>query len=77
MFMQQNLLRRLIICPQFIKSKVGELDVYKLKTVPVDLSKLSDVVDNDFVKKTAYDELVKKVNTTDSYRKKRLKILIK
>ena len=30
--------------------------------VPVDLSKLSDVVKNDVVKKTEYDELVAKVN---------------
>ena len=30
--------------------------------VPVHLSKLSDLVLNDFIKKTEYDELVKKVN---------------
>ena len=29
---------------------------------PVDLSKLSDVIKNDIVKKTVYDELVAKVN---------------
>ena len=34
--------------------------------VPVDLSKLSDVVKNDVVKKTAYDKLVAKVNSTDT-----------
>ena len=34
----------------------------KLKTVPVDLSKLSKAVDNDVVQKTVYDKLVAKVN---------------
>ena len=34
--------------------------------VPVDLSKLSDVVKNDVVKKTAYDKLVAKVNSIDT-----------
>ena len=46
-----------------MKSKVHELDNGKLETTPVDLSKLSDVVKNDVVKKTDYYELVKKVNT--------------
>ena len=35
-------------------------------SVPVDLSKLSDVVKNDIVKKTAYGKLVAKVNSTDT-----------
>ena len=34
-----------------MKAKVDKLNVNKLKTVPVDLNKLSNVVDND-VKKT-------------------------
>ena len=34
-----------------LKSKVDKLDVDKLVLVHVDLSKLSDVVKNDFVKK--------------------------
>ena len=34
-----------------LKSKVDKLDVDKLIPAPVDLSKLSDVVKNDFVKK--------------------------
>ena len=38
------------------------IDVGKLKTVSADLSKLSNVVNNDVVKKTAYDKLVAKVN---------------
>ena len=33
-------------------NKVDDLDVGKLKTVPVHLIKLSDVVDNEFVKNT-------------------------
>ena len=34
--------------------------------VPVDLSKLGDVVKNDGVKKTVYDKLVAKVNSIDT-----------
>ena len=41
------------------KSKVD-----KLVPVPVDLSKLNDIVKNDAVKKTKYDELVKKLTIT-------------
>ena len=51
------------------KSKVNQLDVDKLGPVPVDLSKLSNVVKNDVVKKTEYIELVKNINnikTTDT-----------
>ena len=46
--------------------KVDKLDVDKLAPVPVDLSKLSDVVKNDVVKKTVYDKLVAKVNNIDT-----------
>ena len=46
-----------------LKSKVDKLDADKLVHVPVDLSKLSDAVKNEVVKKTKYNELVKKVNT--------------
>ena len=45
-----------------MKSKVDELDIGKLETTPVDLSKISNVVANYVVKKTEYNELVKKVN---------------
>ena len=34
-----------------LKTEVDELDIDKLVPVPVDLSKLSDTVKNDFVKK--------------------------
>ena len=46
-----------------LKAGVDKLDVHKLKTVPTDLSKLQNVVNNDVVKKTVYDKLVAKVNT--------------
>ena len=45
-----------------LKAKVDKIDAGKLKTVLVDLSKLSNVVNNDVVKKTMYDNLVAKVN---------------
>ena len=41
-------------------------DVGKLKTVPVDLAKLSNVVKNDVVKKTEYNSLKAKVDNTDT-----------
>ena len=34
-----------------LKSEVGKLDIEKLVPIPADLSKLSDVVNNDVVKK--------------------------
>ena len=43
-----------------LKTEVDKLDIEKLAPVPVDLSKLSDVVKNDVVKKAAYDKLVAK-----------------
>ena len=45
-----------------LKTGVDQLDIDKLAPVPVDLSKLSDVVKNDAVKKIVYDKLVSKVN---------------
>ena len=45
-----------------LKTGVDKLDIDKLAPVPVDLSKLSNVVKNDVVKKTVYDKLVAKVN---------------
>ena len=49
-----------------LKAEVDKLGTDKLKTVPVDLSKLSNVVKNDVVKKTVYDKLVTKVNNIDT-----------
>ena len=44
-----------------LKSKVDKLDPDKLKFVPVDLSKLSDVVKNDVVKKDEYNSKIKNI----------------
>ena len=49
-----------------LKTKVDKLDIDKLTTVPADLSKLSNVVKNDAVKKTVNDKLVAKVNNIDT-----------
>ena len=48
------------------KTEVEKLDINKLVPVPVDLSKLSDVVKNNVVKKDVYDKLVAKVNSIDT-----------
>ena len=48
-----------------LKTEVDKIDAEKLKTVPVDLAKLSNVV-NDVVKKTEYNKLVTKVDNTDT-----------
>ena len=45
---------------------MDRLDIDKLVPVSVDLSKLSDVVKNDVVKKAVYDKLVAKVNSIDT-----------
>ena len=49
-----------------LKTEVDKLDIDKLVPVPVDLSKLSNVVKNEVVKKTVYDKLVAKVNNIDT-----------
>ena len=49
-----------------LKTGVDKLDINKLEPIPVDLSKLSDVVKNDVVKKTLYDKLASKVNNIDT-----------
>ena len=49
-----------------LKSEVDKLYIDKLVPIPVDLSKLSDVVTNNVFKKTVYDKLVAKVNSTDT-----------
>ena len=43
-----------------LKTEVDKLDIDKLAPVPDDLSKLSDVVKNEIVKKTVDDKLVAK-----------------
>ena len=49
-----------------LKTEVNKLDIDKLVPVPADLSKLSDVVKNDVVKKAVYDKFVTKVNNIDT-----------
>ena len=49
-----------------LKTEVDTLDTDKLKTVPVDLSKLSNVVKNGVIKKTEYNKLVNQVNNIDT-----------
>ena len=44
-----------------LKTKVNYLCVGKVKTVPVDLKKLRDAADNEFVKKTKFSTLKTKV----------------
>ena len=54
-----------------LKAEGDKLDIDKLVPVAVDLSKLSGVVKNDVVKKTAYElvaKLVARVNNTDTSR---------
>ena len=48
-----------------VKTKANDLDGSKLKTVPLDLKKLSDVVDNEVVKNTKFITLKTKVNNLD------------
>ena len=49
-----------------LKTEVDKEDIDNLKTFPVDLSKLSNAVDNDVVNKTVYDKLAAKVNAIDT-----------
>ena len=49
-----------------LKTEIDKIDVEKLKTAPVDLSTLSNVVKNEVVKKTVYDKLVTKVHNIDT-----------
>ena len=49
-----------------LKTEVDKIDVDKLKSVPVDLAKLSNVVKNDVVKKTECNQLVTEVDNIDT-----------
>ena len=51
-----------------LKTKVNKLDIDKLKPIPTDLSKLSNVVKNDIVKKADYNKLGTKVDNLDTSR---------
>ena len=41
-----------------LNAEVDKIDIDKLKTVPVDLAKLTNAVENDLVKKTVYNTKV-------------------
>ena len=49
-----------------LKTEVNKLGINKLVPLSADLSKLNDVIKNDVVKKTVYDQLVAKVNNFDT-----------
>ena len=50
----------------FVGHLEDKIDTDILKTVSVDLSKLSNVVNNEVIKKTACDRLATKYNTIDT-----------
>ena len=50
-----------------LKSKVHTFDVDKLVSVPVYLSKLSDVVKNNVVKKDVYNVNIKNIEKSSWY----------
>ena len=49
-----------------LKTKVDNLTVYNFEAVFSDLGKLSNVVDNEFVKKTVQGKFISKVNAIDT-----------
>ena len=49
-----------------LRIEVDKLNIDQLAPIPVGLSKLSDVVKNDVVKKALYDKLAGKVNNIDT-----------
>ena len=49
-----------------LKTELDKIDAVKLKTVPVDLAKLSNMVKNDVIKKTKYNKLVTNVDNIDT-----------
>ena len=49
-----------------LKTQIDKIDADKLKTVPVDLAKLSNVVKIDVVKTIEYNKLVAKVDNIDT-----------
>ena len=53
-------------CLNNLERKVDKLGVDKLIPVPVDLEKISDVVEKEVFKKTVYDELVSDIKTIDT-----------
>ena len=62
---QHMLINQKLLKSQLVKYEVDELDIDKLKSVPIDLGEPSNEVKNDAVKKNVYNEFVAKVNTID------------
>ena len=48
-----------------LKTKVNDLDVGKLKTVPVDLKKVNDIVDNEAAKNTKFNTIKTKISSLE------------
>ena len=48
-----------------LRNKVDKLDVDKLVTVPVDFSKISDVVLHDVINKDIYDVKIRNIDIND------------
>ena len=49
-----------------LKTNFDKLNIDELKTVPTNLSRLRNVMNNYVVKKTVYDKLITKINTIDT-----------
>ena len=49
-----------------LKPEADKVGINKLKVFPADFSNLSNVVDNDVVKRTVYDKLVTKANAINN-----------
>ena len=49
-----------------LKIEVDKIDIAKLTPVPNDLAKLSNVFNNDILKKTEYNKLVTKISNMDT-----------
>ena len=49
-----------------LKTKLDNFDADKFKTVATDLSKVTNVMNNDVVKRTVYDKFVTKANVIDT-----------
>ena len=49
-----------------VKAKVDDLDVRRLKFVPVELKKLNDILDKEAVQNAKFNMLKTKVHKTDS-----------
>ena len=68
--MQQKMILKILLILTLIlanlKTEVDKMDTDKLRTVPVDLIKLSNIAKNEVVKKTEYNKLVDKVNNIDT-----------